>query len=106
MLTGMSRPLSAIPVSNILISDSLLRTTAEQIDFFLENGYVVIKQAFTKEKADAFTKNIWVRLGMDPNDKSTWNQERVHMPPINREKVATFAPKVHTTDTYECTPPL
>ncbi|THH01554.1 hypothetical protein EW026_g1142 [Hermanssonia centrifuga] len=67
--------------------------TAEQIDFFLENGYVVIKQAFTKEKADAFTKNIWVRLGMDPNDKSTWNQERVHMPPINREKVATFAPK-------------
>ena len=38
---------------------------------------------------------MWLRLGMDPNDKSTWSQERVHMPVLNREEVATFAPKVN-----------
>ncbi|KIP09704.1 hypothetical protein PHLGIDRAFT_116178 [Phlebiopsis gigantea 11061_1 CR5-6] len=65
----------------------------EQADFFLENGYVVIKQAFSKEKAAEWTKNIWVRLGFDPNDKSTWTRERIHMPWHKREKVSTFAPK-------------
>ena len=60
----------------------------------MENGYVVLKQAFTREKAAAWMKDMWVRLGMDPNDKTTWTQERVHMPVHRREEVATFAPKV------------
>ncbi|EED81036.1 predicted protein [Postia placenta Mad-698-R] len=65
----------------------------EQVDFFMENGYVVIKQGFTKEKAAEWTKNMWTRLGLDPNDKSTWDRERIHMPWHKRESVATFAPK-------------
>ncbi|EKM51627.1 uncharacterized protein PHACADRAFT_177048 [Phanerochaete carnosa HHB-10118-sp] len=65
----------------------------EQAAFFLENGYVVIKQAFTKQKAADWSKDVWVRLGMDPNDKSTWTKERIHMPWHKREKVSTFAPK-------------
>ncbi|GLB36443.1 hypothetical protein LshimejAT787_0307310 [Lyophyllum shimeji] len=65
----------------------------EQVDQFLNNGYVVIKNAFTKEKAAKWTANIWVRLGMDPNDKSTWDRERIHMPSHKRERVADFAPK-------------
>ncbi|KAJ3513556.1 hypothetical protein NLJ89_g2877 [Agrocybe chaxingu] len=64
----------------------------EQIDHFLEFGYIVIKKAFTKQKAEEWTKDLWVRLNLDPNDKSTWNQERIHMPSLRREKVATFAP--------------
>ncbi|KAI0338885.1 hypothetical protein BDW22DRAFT_1362183 [Trametopsis cervina] len=66
--------------------------TPEQVDFFLENGYVVIKQAFTKEKAAEWSANLWVRLGLDPNDKSTWARERVHMPWHKRESVSTFSP--------------
>ena len=62
----------------------------------MENGYVVIKHAFTQEKAAEWMKNMWVRLGLDPEDKSTWTQERIHMPVHNREEVATFAPKVKT----------
>ncbi|KAL6304145.1 hypothetical protein BKA93DRAFT_826125 [Sparassis latifolia] len=68
--------------------------TPEQVDFFLENGYVVIKQGFTKEKATEFTKTMWVRLALDPNDKSTWDRERIHMPWHSRQPVASFAPKV------------
>lgn len=68
--------------------------SAEQVDFFLENGYVVIKHAFTKEKAAEWSKNLWVRLGMDPNDKRTWTRERIHMPWHKRETVAAFSPRV------------
>ncbi|TFY79606.1 hypothetical protein EWM64_g4403 [Hericium alpestre] len=67
--------------------------TQEQVDFFMENGYVVVKNAFFKETADEWTKDVWVRLGMDPNDKSTWSKDRIHMPKHKEERVATFAPK-------------
>ena len=60
----------------------------------MENGYLVVKQAFSKEKAAEFTKDMWVRLGLDPSDPSTWDRERIHMPWHKREPVATFAPRV------------
>jgi hypothetical protein len=67
---------------------------AEQVDHFLENGYIIVKNAFTREQAAAFTSEMWIRLGLDPNDKSTWDKERVHMPSLKRVKVSEFAPKV------------
>jgi hypothetical protein len=60
----------------------------------MENGYVVLKQAFTREKAAAWMENMWLRLDMDPSDKSTWIKERTNMPFHRQEKVAEFAPKV------------
>ncbi|KDQ54689.1 hypothetical protein JAAARDRAFT_49264 [Jaapia argillacea MUCL 33604] len=66
----------------------------EQVNHFMENGFVVIKGAFTPEQSAQWINDIWVRLGMDPNDKSTWNQERIHMPFHKRVEVAKFAPKV------------
>ncbi|KAI0701564.1 hypothetical protein C8T65DRAFT_269524 [Cerioporus squamosus] len=68
--------------------------TPEEIDFFMENGYLVVKQAFSAEKAAEFTKDMWVRLGLDPDDPSTWDRERIHMPVHKREPVASFAPRV------------
>ncbi|KAF7437128.1 hypothetical protein PC9H_003962 [Pleurotus ostreatus] len=65
----------------------------EQVDKFLEDGYIVIKNAFTKEKAAEWTKSMWTRLGIDPDDKTTWYKERIHMPWHKREQVAKFAPK-------------
>lgn len=60
----------------------------------MENGYIVVKNAFTPEQAAEWTKTMWIRLNMDPNDKSTWTRERVHMPWHKREPVSSFAPKV------------
>lgn len=68
--------------------------TGEQVNQFLEHGYLVINAAFTKEKAEEWTQNIWIRLGLDSKDKSTWDRERIHMPSHRREEVASFAPKV------------
>ncbi|KAG6889360.1 hypothetical protein C0995_001425 [Termitomyces sp. Mi166 len=67
--------------------------TEEQVDRFLNDGFIIIKNAFTKQKAVEWTANIWIRLGMDPNDKTTWDRERIHMPWHRRERVAEFAPK-------------
>lgn len=67
--------------------------TQDQVDGFLQYGYVRIPGAFTKEKAEAWTAQMWPRLGYDPADKSTWLQDRVHMPNHTREHVSTFAPK-------------
>lgn len=67
---------------------------ASDVEHFLESGYIVVKDAFTKEKAQEFTATLWQRLALDPNDKSTWTKERIHMPVHRREKVETFAPKV------------
>ncbi|CDO70819.1 hypothetical protein BN946_scf184801.g10 [Trametes cinnabarina] len=70
--------------------------TKEEVDFFMENGYLVVKHAFSREKAAEFTRDMWVRLGLDPNDPETWpkDRDRIHMPVLNREPVATFAPRV------------
>ncbi|KAF4623510.1 hypothetical protein D9613_001664 [Agrocybe pediades] len=67
--------------------------TSEQVEFFLENGYVIIKNAFTREQAAEWTKDLWFRLNLDPADKSGWDRERIHLPRKKSEKVATFAPK-------------
>ena len=47
--------------------------TQEQIDFFLDNGWLKLSNCFTKEQADDLQSNLWTRLGMDPNDASTWS---------------------------------
>ena len=60
----------------------------------MENGYLIVKNAFSREQAAEFTKDLWVRLGLDPDDESTWDRERIHMPVLRREPVATFAPRV------------
>ncbi|KAF9535497.1 hypothetical protein CPB83DRAFT_841854 [Crepidotus variabilis] len=67
---------------------------SEQVERFLEQGYIVIKHAFSLEKANEWTKELWLRLGADPNDKSTWKtlKERTHLPWKKREKVETLAP--------------
>lgn len=60
--------------------------------------YIVIKNAFSREKVEEWTENVWIRLGMDPSDKSTWTNEKVHMPWHRREPVETFAPRVRQTN--------
>ncbi|GJE94201.1 hypothetical protein PsYK624_103690 [Phanerochaete sordida] len=84
------------------MAQGLNALTAEQVDFFMENGYVVIKQAFTREQAADFTSEMWVRLGLDPDDKSTWTQERIHMPVTKRVRVSEFAPKAWAAITELC----
>lgn len=67
--------------------------TEEQAQHFLEKGYVVIPEAFTRAQADAWTSQVWARLGYDPEDQETWAQHRIHMPAHERVGVKDFSPK-------------
>ena len=67
--------------------------TREQVEHFMQYGYLKLTNCFSREKAAEWTKTVWVRLGYDPNDKSTWERERINMPAHRREPVQTFAPK-------------
>ncbi|PGH04218.1 hypothetical protein AJ80_08563 [Polytolypa hystricis UAMH7299] len=67
--------------------------TQDQIDFFLEHGYLKLKNCFSREAAAEWTKDVWKRLGYSPDDPSTWVRERINMPWHRREDVKTFSPK-------------
>lgn len=76
--------------------------TQEQVDFFVENGYLILQDCFTKEQAAWMLKDVWVRLGLNPNDKSSWNNPndpnspfgtKIHMPAQRTVSVKDFAPK-------------
>lgn len=67
--------------------------TRADIDHFLEHGWIKLSNCFTQEQSDKVTANVWTRLGMDPNDKSTWHTLRTNMPAHNRFEASEFAPK-------------
>lgn len=66
----------------------------------------MIKQAFTREKAADFTREMWARLGMDPEDKSTWTKERINMPYTKLTPVDEFSPKVPSSPHLNLEPML
>ena len=53
-------------------SDSLRVLTIEQWNFWIENGYVVIKNAVSRKKALKTANFIWEFDDKNPNDQSTW----------------------------------
>ncbi len=55
------------------IEDLTENVLSEQdLDFWKENGYLVVKNAISKEDCEATQKAIWEYLKMDPNEKESW----------------------------------
>lgn len=70
----------ATPTIEELLQHQNLKTlNDEQVASFMKYGFLRVPGAIPLEKCDWWTRNIWHRLGMDPNDKSTWTTERSHM---------------------------
>ncbi|TCD71662.1 hypothetical protein EIP91_007409 [Steccherinum ochraceum] len=67
--------------------------SAEQRAHFLERGWVRIPQGVPKDHINKFTEDVWVRLGYNPEDKSTWEKEKIHMPRHREIPTAEFMPK-------------
>ena len=67
--------------------------TAEDIERFVTDGYVVVHGCFSPEAAAEVTATMWTRLGYDPDDPSTWERSSVHMPAHRRIDVSEFAPR-------------
>ncbi|KAF2869172.1 hypothetical protein BDV95DRAFT_499042 [Massariosphaeria phaeospora] len=69
------------------------KLSQEQIDSFVEHGWLKLSGCFSRETAADFQATLWTRLGMDPNDMSTWHTERTNMPQFTTHQVADIAPK-------------
>ena len=67
--------------------------TEAQVDHFMEHGFVRLEGCFSASSAHEWTKDVWTRLGMSPDDKSTWTKERINMPGHNHAPCSDFAPK-------------
>ncbi|WP_427874710.1 phytanoyl-CoA dioxygenase family protein [Flavobacterium sp. MMS24-S5] len=55
------------------IEDLTVNVLSEQdLEFWNRNGYVVVKNAISKEDCEATQKAIWEYLKMNPNEKESW----------------------------------
>ena len=74
----------------------MMKTSILSVDdreHFLDHGYVVVKNAVPPERVREWQELAWDRLGYDPEDQSTWLQERVHLPPSRAVALESFAPR-------------
>ncbi len=60
---------------------------------FLEQGFVVIRDCFTRDTAREWIDFAWKRMGLDRNDPAAWKDARLHLPSMNRVAIAEFAPR-------------
>src|ERR687895_898571 len=67
--------------------------TGDQERHFLDKGYVVIRDCFSRQAAEEYTQTVWTRLGYAAADPSSWTEPSVHMPTHREIDVKTFAPK-------------
>lgn len=54
--------------------------TSEERQHFVEHGWLKIPGAIKQKYVDEWMSNLWVRLGWDENDKSTWQEEYLKLP--------------------------
>lgn len=66
--------------------------TDEQVEHFLERGYVVLRHCFSPQEAQPWVDAAWERLGVDRDDPGTWTEPRVHLSSQEWVDTADFAP--------------
>jgi hypothetical protein len=67
--------------------------TPEDRAHFLEHGWLRVPSSIKKKYIDAWLSDMWVRLGMDENDKSTWSTEYLKLPRHREEKAEEVCPE-------------
>lgn len=48
------------------------KLSQEQVEHFLQHGWLKLSNCFTREQAAELQTTLWTRLGMDLEDTSTW----------------------------------
>ena len=67
--------------------------TTEQVNQFLDRGYVTMPGCFSRDMARGYADQVFTRLGYDPADPGTWRERWVPMPSLNYFDVPEFAPR-------------
>jgi len=73
------------------------KLTIEQIDSFIDNGYVKIENAFSTEIADACRAILWKATSCDPHHPDSWTQPVIRIGELGHEpfKKAANTPILH-----------
>ena len=69
--------------------------TSEQVQHFLDYGFIHLTDCFDTDFAKTSTAEAFGRLGYREDDPTTWEREIVHLPSENHVLVKDFAPKVY-----------
>lgn len=70
---------------------------AHDIDFFVENGFVRIDNAFPRDLAAAARAILWRAMGLDPDDPAGWTRPVVRLGHFDQEPFVKAAntPRLH-----------
>jgi hypothetical protein len=79
-------------MEDLLAKQDFKVLNAEQVASFMKHGFLRLPGAIPLENCDRFTQHVWQRLGMDPNDKSTWTKEWYPMAKLNVVPAKEIAP--------------
>ena len=61
----------------------------DQINRFINDGFIKIEDAFPKEVADTCRAILWKATGCDPNDPSTWTKPVIRIGELEHESFKT-----------------
>ena len=67
----------------------------KDVESFLTRGFVLVRNAFSREQGEAWAANAFVRLGYNASDPATWEQSRIHMPSLHSVPVKEFSPRAY-----------
>lgn len=71
---------------------SYRQLTDEQVQHFLERGYVVVPGAFDVGAARRWLDDAWLRFGYDRDDPGSWLEKRIHLSSRSKVDARAFAP--------------
>ena len=67
--------------------------TESDVNHFVEKGHIVLQNCFPRELAEEWRGFAFKRLGCAPDDPSTWETPRIHLPSMNRVPIQEVAPR-------------
>lgn len=67
--------------------------TAKEIHQFIEQGYIVVREVFSRELAECIIPMVWSELDIDPSDRSTWASPMVMLKKVLEKPPF---PQIHT----------
>lgn len=54
----------------------------EQVEFFVEEGYLLLEETFARDVAERVLAEIWKLAELNPDDPKTWKQSRAVIPKV------------------------
>lgn len=59
--------------------------TSAEVEQFIEDGYVLLREAFPREVAAEIRKRLWAELGLSPDDPTQWTKNVLHIKKVFSE---------------------